>query len=124
VRGGDAAGSGAAQGVGREWFANRVSAAGASVDFVVAYQRDLPSFSPAAADAARAAATDGSVWLFSSTEAIANLVSWLPAQDWARARAVATHPRIAAAARRAGFGVVCESRPTLPKIMASIESMR
>lgn len=124
VRGGDAAGGGGTEGVGREWFAHRVTAAGASVDFVVAYQRGMPSFNPDAAAAAREAAADGSVWLFSSTAAIANLLTWLPAQNWARARAVATHSRIAAAARRAGFGVVFESRPTLPGIMVSIESMR
>ncbi|HPL79671.1 MAG TPA: uroporphyrinogen-III synthase, partial [Burkholderiaceae bacterium] len=35
---------------------------------------------------------------------------------------VATHPRIAASARRAGFGVVCESRPTLEAVMSSIKS--
>ncbi|MGE3348297.1 MAG: uroporphyrinogen-III synthase, partial [Ramlibacter sp.] len=39
-----------------------------------------------------------------------------------RARAVATHPRIAQAAREAGFGVVCESRPALADVVASIES--
>lgn len=123
VRGSDGASSSAAPGVGREWFAQRVTAAGAQVDFLVAYQRRRPALTPAQGATARAAAADGSVWLFSSTEAIANLVAWLPRQDWAGARALATHPRIAAAARAAGFGVVRESRPTLSEIRASIESM-
>lgn len=123
VRGSDAAGGGAAQGVGREWFANRVTEAGASVDFVVAYQRGMPRLAPEELLAARQAAADGSVWLFSSTEAIANLQALLPQQDWAHARAVATHGRIAAAARAAGFGVVRESRPTLSRLVASIESL-
>ena len=47
-------------------------------------------------------------------------------QVWAQAaRAVATHPRIADAARAAGFGVVRLSRPTLDdvvRVVASIES--
>lgn len=125
VRGGDAAGSGCAgQGTGREWFANRVTQAGARADFVVAYQRYAPQFSTNEGELARTAATDGAVWLFSSTEAVANLSACLPAQSWAQARALATHPRIAAAAKNAGFGVVCESRPTLPDVVASIESMR
>jgi uroporphyrinogen-III synthase len=37
---------------------------------------------------------------------------------------VATHPRIAQAARDAGFGVVCESRPTEEAIVAALESIR
>jgi uroporphyrinogen-III synthase len=72
---------------------------------------------------ARQAATDGSVWLFSSAQALANLRRLLPGQDWSGARAVATHPRIAAAVRNAGFGVVCESRPVLAELVASIESI-
>ena len=66
------------------------------------------------------AATDGSVWLFSSSEAVGHL----PAADWSQARAVATHPRIAEAVRAAGWGVVVESRPALTDILASIESMQ
>lgn len=124
VRGSDAAGSGGAgQGSGREWFANRVAQAGAKADFVVAYQRYAPHFSADDSELARMAATDGAVWLFSSTEAVANLNALLPGQSWAQARALATHPRIAAAAKKAGFGVVGESRPTLPDVVASIESM-
>ena len=58
-----------------------------------------------------------------SSLAAACMLQWLPAQDWGRARAVATHPRIAQAARQAGFAVVCESRPTLDEVVASIESV-
>ena len=42
--------------------------------------------------------------------------------SWDRARAIATHPRIAHAARRAGFGVVCESRPSVEAVVAALES--
>ena len=120
VRGGDARG----QGAGRDWLARQLGAAGATVDGVVAYARQAPQFSPSQLALARQAASDGSVWLFSSSEAIAHLVQQLPAQCWGDARAVVTHPRIGEAARAAGFGVVCESRPTLDDVVASIESAR
>lgn len=124
VRGGDSAtGASAGQGLGREWFANRLASAGAMAEFVVAYQRCAPDFSLHERELACQAATDGAVWLFSSTEAVANLTAWLAGQSWAQARALATHPRIAAAARNAGFGGVWESRPTLPDVMASLKRL-
>ena len=110
-------------GAGRDWFSRQLVEAGATVDFVVAYQRRVPDMSAQQQSQARTAAADGSVWLFSSSEAIANLAVWLPGQDWQHARAVATHPRIAANARKLGFGVVCESRPLLASVVASVESM-
>ena len=110
-------------GSGRDWLAVQLTGAGAQVDMVVAYQRCAPDMTTQQHSLARAAAADGSVWLFSSSEAIANLAAWLPGQSWQRARAVATHLRIAANARKLGFGVVCESRPLLASVVASLESM-
>jgi uroporphyrinogen-III synthase len=111
-------------GVGRDWLSARLTQAGVVVDFVVAYQRACPQLDQPQQQLAHSAARDGSVWLFSSSEAIANLRVNLSSQDWSAARAVATHARIVAAAKAAGFGVVCESRPTLADIVGSIESMR
>lgn len=122
VRGGDAQSSADGKGAGRDWFASKLQAAGCSAEFVAAYSRRAPQFDAGQLELARAAARDGSVWLFSSSEAIANLAQAMPGQDWQQARAVATHPRIAKAAREAGFAV-CESRPALPDVVASIESM-
>lgn len=119
VRGADASAS-VGQGSGRDWFARRVVLAGGRADCVVAYQRGMPEFGPLERALALQAATDGSIWLFSSSEAIANLCACLPAQSWSRACALTTHPRIAAAARHAGFGVVVESRPTLPDVAESV----
>ena len=110
-------------GSGRDWFARQLTEAGAKVDFIVAYQRSASPLSAQQQSAARAAAGDGSVWLFSSSEAIANLAAGLPGQSWQAARAVVTHPRIAAQARKLGFGVVCESRPLLASVVASLESV-
>ncbi len=118
VRGSDAAGRLA----GRDWLQQQLHAAGAAVDEVVAYERKLPEWQAAQRELAINASAGPSVWLFSSSEAIANLGQLLPGQSWQAARAVATHPRIAQAAREAGFGVVCESRPALPDVVASIES--
>lgn len=119
VRGGDAAG----RVTGRDWLARQLQTAGAEVDEVAVYERQLPAWTAAQRTQAQQAANDGSVWLFSSSEAIGNLQPLLPGQSWQAARAVATHPRIAQAARDAGFGVVCESRPALPDVVASIESL-
>ena len=124
VRGAGSDGGENAAGAGRDWFANQVRAAGGTVEFVVAYQRRPAQWDTHQHALAERAALDGGVWIFSSSEAIGNLGAALPQQDWSKSRAVATHPRIAQAARRAGFSVVCESRPTLPGVVASIESMQ
>ena len=121
--GGDGSGSGTMHqaGRGRDWLAEQLAARGLQAQFLVAYRRRAPHWGRSERDLACRAADDASVWLFSSSQAIANLVHLLPGQSWQQARAVATHPRIALAARAAGFGQVHESRPTLPDIVASIE---
>lgn len=110
-------------GVGREWLAQTLRQAGAVVDFVVAYQRGAPVWGAFERALATQAAADGSVWLFSSAEAVQHLATLLPNQSWAQARAVATHDRIAQAARALGFADVVEARPTLSDVVASIESL-
>ena len=111
-----------AQGSGRDWLARQIEAAGGTVEFVVAYQRGAPRFSAHEVALAQQAAHDGSLWLLSSSEAVAHLAEALPGQPWGAARALATHPRIAEAARAAGFGAVRECRPALEDVVASIES--
>ena len=122
VRGADAAGLAMAHGAGRDWLATQLEQSGVGVDFVVVYQRCPPSWSDPERRHAQAAARDGSLWLFTSSQAIAHLSVCLPGQVWAGARAIATHARIAQAAREAGFGVVWESRPRMGDVVASIES--
>lgn len=113
-----------AQGQGRDWLAQQLVAAGVQVRFAVAYWRAPPE--PLALQRAIADNAVGplDVWLFTSAQAIDNLRLCLPSQDWSHARALTTHPRIAVAARAAGFGVVWESRPALSDIAASIKSLR
>ncbi len=119
VRGADARG----QPAGRDWLAKRLRARGGVVDEVAAYRRICPVFDAARHGLAVRTASDNSVWLFSSSEAISNLQKLLPEQDWSAARAVATHQRIAQTALRAGFGRVVQSRPTVESVAASIESL-
>jgi len=122
VRGQSAGNQGAP---GRDWIARQWQGAGASVDFVSVYQRCAPQWTEALLQRVRQAAKDGSSWLFSSSEAVANLVGMpgLQGLDWQGARAVATHPRIAQAVRAAGWGVVVESRPALADIRQALGSV-
>jgi uroporphyrinogen-III synthase len=118
VRGADGEG----RGQGREWLGQQLAASGVQVDTVAAYRRELPVWDEAARATARRAAADGSLWLFSSSEAAGNLARLLPGAQWQQARALATHPRIAQAVRALGFGQVGETRPALADVVASIES--
>ena len=123
----DAAAEGSANGnsVGRDWLAQQWRTHGARVEFLQVYQRRAPHLTAAQLDMARSASADGSVWLFSSSEAIANLRQQpaLQTVNWSQSRAIATHPRIAQAARLAGWGVVQESRPALADITGALRSI-
>ena len=120
---GTEAGTAPTEGTGREWLAQQLQAAGAQAEFVVAYTRGAPVFTPAQQQLVSAAVAGGTLWLLSSSQALAHLRAALPQQDWTAARALATHPRIADAARAAGFGAVHECRPALEEVGASIESL-
>ena len=119
VRGADASGRLA----GRDWLAQQLIQSGVQVDQVVAYQRLLPQISPEQKQMAAQAASDGSIWLFSNSEALSHLQQVLPGQDWSQAKAVATHPRIANHARTVGFEHVAIAQPDRESVAASIKSM-
>ncbi len=131
VRGGSCAGAptpdaaplAATAGAGRDWLAARLRDAGAEVELLAVYQRVLPEWDAAQRQLAQQAAADATVWLFSSSESVANLQQLLPGQSWRQARALATHERIAAQAQRIGFGYVKQCRPALEDVVASIESL-
>jgi uroporphyrinogen-III synthase len=111
---------------GRDWLAAQLAGAGAVVDAVTGYVRRSPAFDAAArriVDAATAA-PDAHAWLFSSSEAIGHLEANAGAGRWNGSAAIATHPRIAARAREAGFAPVREARPDLDDVVACIQSMR
>ena len=115
--------AGPGQGSGRDWLAQQLDRVGASAQFVVAYERRPPVWTQAQRAAATSAATDGSVWCFSSSQAVTHLQQALPAQDWSAARCVTTHARIAQTAKTLGFGEVHISRPLVADVLASLESL-
>ena len=107
---------------GRDGLGSRFLAAGADVDRVVAYRRLAPLATPALCDQLQDVrrAPQTSLWLFSSSAAIGHLQGLAPGLLDARAQALATHPRIADAARHAGAGRVVACAPTLPAVTAAI----
>ena len=117
---------------GRDWLADQLRRSGAQVDFVAAYRRVAARIDGLELALLRAAlaAPGEHLWFFSSSEAIDHLCDEFERQaptaglpPWARALALTTHPRIAERARRAGFGRVLASRPTLDAVVACIQSM-
>ena len=111
------------RGNGREWLMEQCRARGMAVSTCVAYERRPASWSDAQRARAQKAKGRDSLWLFSSSEAVALLTHALPDADWSQARALCTHDRIAEAARQAGFGEVFSSRPALADVLCAIESV-
>ena len=109
----------------RDWLAQKWQAAGCHVDVVNVYERRAPQLTTAQLQMAKAASGDGSVWLFSSSEAVSNLVgnAALANTDWTGARAIATHPRIVQTVQAAGWGRVAASRPALLDILQTWRSI-
>ncbi|MDM0043535.1 uroporphyrinogen-III synthase [Variovorax dokdonensis] len=107
---------------GRDWLAGQIEAAGGQAHAVAAYRRTAPSWDEALTELARSASSDGTIWLFSSSQAVANLRQLLPDVDWKAACAICTHPRIGDAASAAGFGRVQVANAPLKALAASIES--
>jgi uroporphyrinogen-III synthase len=93
---------------GRDWLADVLAERGAQVAFVAAYRRHLPSLTDAEHGLLQRAQLNpaGHLWLFSSSQAVAHLQALAPQADWRRGLAFASHPRIAQAARDAGFAQV------------------
>jgi uroporphyrinogen-III synthase len=56
-------------------------------------------------------------WLFSSSEAVGHLSRLAPSAHWQASRALVSHPRIAQAARDAGFGRVDLVEPGLEAVV-------
>lgn len=106
---------------GREWLAERLAAAGATVEAVTVYHRSGPRLDADAQALLAAVRAEPSryVWLFSSAEAVGHLQGLsLPGQ-----RAIATHPRIAEAAQAAGFAPVVLARPAPEAVTQALKGL-
>ncbi|HSI47279.1 MAG TPA: uroporphyrinogen-III synthase [Ideonella sp.] len=107
---------------GRDWFAATLAQAGAEVGFVQSYARLAPDWSPAQLAVAHQALAEPAHarWLLSSSEGIEHLARLLPQADWAKAVALASHPRIEARALALGFGTVLPVRPGWRAVVAQV----
>ena len=119
VRGADARG----QLAGRDWLGQQLESAGLQVLQAVAYVRQVPRLTPEQQGRARQAMSDGSWWLFSSSEAAQHLLQACPDLPLQRARALATHPRIAERLKKSGWGRVDEVPAGLEAQAMSIKSL-
>ena len=110
---------------GRDWLAHTLRQHGAELHFVEAYRRTAPV--PGAAELAllqqALARPEAYFWLFSSSEAVGHLAVLAPAARWADASALASHARIAEAARRMGFGRVLQVTPSPEAVAAALRSV-
>jgi uroporphyrinogen-III synthase len=119
VRGADADG----QMAGRDWLTLQLTGAGVQVLQTVAYGRQPSVLSAHQKTRVQRSLTDGSWWLFSSSEAAIYLQQSCPDLNLGQARALATHPRIAQKLLAAGWGRV-ETVPAGLKAQAeSIKSL-
>ncbi len=104
---------------GREWLADRLRAQGAQVHAIAVYQRQRPQ--PDASALAQLKAwmreVPAPLWLLSSSEAVGHWQT-LVGMPLPPLPALATHPRIAQAAREAGL-VVTEVAPTVAAVAAA-----
>lgn len=120
----DSADAASAEGSGREWLIQRCEQAGATVQTVAAYERHPPVWTAEEQALARLGQSLGSLWLFSSSEALAHLLAGQPQANWSQAVALATHPRIAQRVLDAGFGQVLSTRPAFDDVLCALESAR
>lgn len=118
----DAAATGSGQGNGRDWLIRQCEQAGATVATVAAYERHAPGWDADDQAVARQGQAAGSLWLFSSSEALEHLLAGQPQADWSQAAALATHPRIAERVQGAGFGQVLQTRPAFDDVVRTLES--
>jgi uroporphyrinogen-III synthase len=102
VRGADAQG----QLAGRDWLALQLEQAGVRVQQTVAYVRQAPVLTAQQCARVHQTLQDGSLWLFSSSEAAQHLLHACPGLDLTCVRALATHPRIGQRLQAAGWGRV------------------
>ncbi len=105
---------------GRDWLAQRLRECGARTQDFNLYRRVCPQLDAAQQALLDEALRDRHIWLLSSAESLGHLQTLAPSGfDFSGQRAIATHERIAAAARKLGFGQVVLARPDAGAIQAA-----
>lgn len=124
LRGADADNSDSSvEGVGRDWLMQQLQQASLPVKTLAVYQRVCPRWDDAQRARASNAVTDGSVWVFTSSQALAHVKQLLPSVKWHAAMAIATHDRIAQTAQQMGIGKVVVCKPAWRAVLSSLESL-
>jgi uroporphyrinogen-III synthase len=119
IRGADESGAVA----GRDWLEQQLESAGAKVSAVAAYQRLAVNLTLAQKLQVQDLATNGAIWLFSSSACLRSLVLQCPDINWSQAKLVVTHPRIAALAQQLGWQSPTIAPPGIQSLLASIKSL-
>ena len=119
IRGADESGAIA----GRDWLVIQLENRGAHVQAAAVYQR-LPSrLSDTQKKLVNQHLANGAIWLFSSSACLHSLVDQCPDLDWSKAKAVVTHPRIAALAQQLGWATPSIANPGIDSLLGSIKSL-
>jgi len=108
---------------GREWLAQRLREQGAQTRDFHLYRRVCPQWTTAERACFDQAIAARHVWLLSSAEALGHLRILASDVDWYQQRAIATHERIAAAARTLGFGHVVLARPDAGDVTSAYRAL-
>ncbi len=119
IRGADESGAIA----GRDWLANQLESSGAHVEALAAYQRQASVLSTAHVQQVQRWVDQKAIWVFSSSACVQALVTQCQDVPWSSAKAVVTHPRIAALAQQLGWRNVSIAPPGMQAMQASIKSM-
>jgi len=109
--------------LGRDWLQRQCEAAGVEVHSCIAYQRQPPVWDEGRHQQAQRWVQQGALWLFDSSEALQHLSTLIPDGSWAPSCALVSHPRIAADARKMGFGEIIETRPGLAEVLRVLPAL-
>ncbi len=118
IRGADESGAIA----GRDWLSMQLENRGAHVQASAVYQRVPSRLSDAQKMLVNLHLSNGAIWLFSSSACLQSLVDQCPDLDWSKAKAVVTHPRIAALAQQLGWTTPSIANPGIDSLLSSIKS--
>lgn len=108
---------------GRDWLAHQLESAGVQVDALAAYQRQASHLSADQIQQVNQWIDQKAIWVFSSSACLQALVDQCKHVDWSNAKAVVTHPRIAALAQQLGWRHTTITPPGMQAMLASIKSM-